>query len=333
MTQRRTDFKKWMVTAMRTLWKKLSRNLDAPLIYPALILFAVWVFAANNAAAATAPSTQVTFATPSEAGQALQAANQANDEKTLQRILGPGSQTLVNSGDAAEDKAARHSFVSKYNQMNRWVAMTDGTEVLYIGADNYPFPIPLAQGSDSRWHFDMAAGEQEILARRIGRNELLAIDACLVIAIAEDQYSLGQPNSSAYAPRIVSSAGNQDGLYWPASAAQPTSPLAALAELPESSAGSLASGQPVVLDGYTFRILTRQGDAAPGGAKSYIVNGKMTGGFAILATPVKYGKTGIMTFITGRDGVIYERDLGPDSYKIASLIEKFDPTEDWTPVE
>ena len=318
---------------MKTLRKKFSTNLDAPLIYPALIVFALWFFAATNATASDA-SPQATFATPAEAGQALRAATRDDNEDELRRILGPDSQNVVSSGEAATDKAAWQSFATKYNQMNRWVAMTDGTEVLYIGADNYPFPIPLAKNSDSRWYFDMAAGKQELLARRIGRNELLAIDACSAIANAEKQYFRSPRNGNSvkqYTRRVVSNDSRQDGLYWPASAKQSPSPLAVLAELPNSSVDLLAPGQPLVLDGYILRILTAQGDAAPGGAKSYIVNGKMVGGFAILATPLKYGKTGIMTFMSGSDGAIYEQDLGPDTFKIAASMQEFNPTSDWSP--
>jgi hypothetical protein len=325
-----------MVTTMKTLWKRFSTNLDAPLTYQALIVFAVWLFAVNSAAASGAPA-QATFATPAEAGQALQGATRADNEDELRRILGPDSQNVVSSGDAAADKAAMQSFATKYNQMNRWVAMTDGSEVLYIGADNYPFPVPLAKNSDSRWYFDMAAGKQEILARRVGRNDLLAIDGCFALAKAEKQYFRAPRNGNSvreYARRVISNDGRQDGLYWPpASAKQSPSPLAILAELPNSSVDLLAPGQPLVLDGYILRILTAQGDAAPGGAKSYIVNGKMTGGFAILATPLKYGKTGIMTFMSGSDGAIYEQDLGLDTFKIAASTQEFNPTSDWSPVE
>jgi len=320
---------------MKMLRKKFSTNLDVPLIYPAvllLILFALSLFASDSSAATGGTTAQITFATPSEAGQALQAANQTNDAAELRRILGPDSQDVVGSGDPAQDRAARRAFVAQYGQMNRWVAMTNGTEVLYIGVDNYPFPVPLAKNSDSRWYFDMAAGNQEILARRIGRNELLAMDACSAFADAEDLYSLLSRNGNEYTPRIISSDSKRDGLYWPVSAKQSPSPLAILSELPKSSRGSLAPGQPFVLDGYILRILTSQGDAADGGAKSYIVNGKMTGGFAILATPAKYGQTGIMTFMSGSDGVVYERNLGPDTYKIAASIQEFNPSEGWSPV-
>lgn len=324
-----------MVITMKTLWKRLTTNLDAALIYPALLVFSVWFFAVTNAAASDAPA-QVTFATPAQAGQALLAATRADNEGELRRILGPDSQNVVSSGDAATDKAAWQSFAAKYSQMNRWVAMTDGTEVLYIGADNYPFPIPLAQDSESRWYFDMAAGKLELLARHIGRNELLAIDACSAIANAENQYSRVPHNGNSakeYTRWVVSNDHEQDGLYWPASAKQSPSPLAILAELPKSSVDLLAPGQPLVLDGYILRILAAQGDAAPGGARSYIVNGKMTGGFAVLATPLKYGKTGIMTFMSDSNGAIYEQDLGPETLRIAASIREFNPTSDWSPIE
>ena len=329
-------FEKWMVTPMKTRRKKYSTSLDAPLIYPALIVFVVWFFAASSTASVSGTSAQATFASPVEAGQALAAAIRANNEDELRRILGPDAHDVVGSGDIADDTAARQSFVTKYDKMNRWVAMTDGTEVLYIGADNFPFPIPLVSTSDSRWYFDMAVGKQEMLARRIGRNELLAIDACYAIADAEEQYFLTPHNGSTvreYAQLVISGDGKQDGLYWPASATQPPSPLAILTELPKVSVASLAPGQALVLDGYTLRILTAQGAAAPGGAKSYIVNGKMTGGYAILATPVKYGKTGIMTFLLGSEGPVYESDLGSDTDKAAASLREFNPAAGWSSVE
>ena len=216
--------------------------------------------------------------------------------------------------------------------MNRWVDMTDGSRVLYIGADNFAFPVPLTKNSSGRWYFDAVAGAEEIRARDIGRNELLTIDACSELADAQQMY-LAVSASAAFAQRIISSPGKQDGLYWPASDKQNESPLASLSGLPNSSLASFSPDQPLVIDGYTLRILTAQGDDAPGGPMSYIVNGKMTGGFAILATPVEYAETGIMTFMTGVNGVVYERDLGPDTAKVAASIQEFDPTGDWSPVE
>lgn len=328
-----------MVEAMKLQSKKHSMSLDAPLMYPALlllILFALSLLALDSSAATDGAATQITFATPSEAGQALLAANQANDEDKLRSILGPGSQDVISSGDPTEDRAARQSFVKKYDQMSRWVTMSDGSQVLYIGADNYPFPIPLAQNSSSQWYFDTDAGKEEILARRIGRNELLAMDASSAIVGAEHEYYQTAHNGSPahqYTSRIVSTAGKRDGLYWPASTSQAPSPLGILAELPKASLPSLSPGKPFVMDGYTLRIVKAQDDSAPGGAKGFTANGQITGGFSVLATPIKYGETGIMTFITGSDGKLYEQNLGPDTAKIAASIQEFDPTDDWSPVQ
>ena len=277
--------------------------------------------------------TPITFSSPAEAGAALAKAAKTSDQTALSQILGVETKTLLTAGETEADKAALDGFASKYGQMNRWVDMTDGSRVLYIGADNFAFPVPLAKKSSGSWYFDGVAGAQEVRARDIGRNELLTIDACSALATAQAIYFDDRGASPEYAQRIISTAGKQDGLYWPASETRPPSPLANLSEFPKSSLASLSPADPLVIDGYTLRILTAQGDDAPGGATSYIVNGKMTGGFAVLATPVKYAQTGIMTFMTGRDGVVYERDLGPDTAKIAASIQEFNPTDDWSPVE
>jgi len=280
-----------------------------------------------------AEANQATFQSPAEAGAALVQAARNDDEAALGQILGVNTKTLLGSGDKEADKTALKTFATKYEKMNRWVDMTDGSRVLYIGADNFAFPVPLAKNSSGQWYFDAVAGAEEIRARDIGRNELLTIDACAALANAQNVYFANGGDSAEYAQRIISTAGKQDGLYWPVSANQAQSPLADLSGLPSSSLASLAPDKPLVLDGYTFRVLAAQGNDAPGGARSYVVNGKMTGGFAILATPVKYGQTGIMTFMTGPDGVVYERDLGPDTAKIAASIQQFDPTDDWSEVE
>ncbi len=275
---------------------------------------------------------QTTFQSPAEAGVALDKAAKSGDEAALEKILGVDMKTLLATGDQETDKAAMKAFASKYEKMNRWVDMTDGSRVLYIGADNFAFPVPLATNSSGKWYFDGVAGAQEMRARDIGRNELLTIDACAALANAQEMY-FAESGYDSFAQRIISTAGKQDGLYWPASEKQDASPLAILSELPRSSLASLSADQPLVIDGYELRILTAQGDDAPGGARTYLVNGKMTGGFGILATPVKYAETGMMTFISGVDGVVYERDLGPDTAKIAASIQKFNPTDDWSPVE
>ena len=298
----------------------------------ALAILAIGVVQLKTTKLAFAKDTQMTFQSPSDAGAALAQAVQSGDELAVAQILGLDTKALLTTGEKEADFAALKVFAAKYKRMNRWVDMTDGSRVLYIGADNFAFPVPLTKNSSGRWYFDAVAGAQEIRARDIGRNELLTIDACSELADAQQMY-LAVSASAAFAQRIISSPGKQDGLYWPASDTQNESPLASLSGLPNSSLASFSPDQPLVIDGYTLRILTTQGDDAPGGPMSYIVNGKMTGGFAILATPVEYAETGIMTFMTGVNGVVYERDLGPDTAKVAASIQEFDPTGDWSPVE
>ena len=294
--------------------------------------FAVLAVDTGKLAFATEAAPQMTFQSPAEAAAALAQATKNTDENALSKVLGGEAKALVTSGDGESDRAAMKQFFSKYQQMNRWVEMSDGSRVLYIGADNFAFPVPLAKNASGSWQFDAIAGAQEIRAREIGKNELLAIDVVAVLANAEQFYSVNS-ESGKYAQRIISTPGKQDGLYWPASDSLGTSPLAQLDEFPKSSLASMSRDQPFVLDGYTLRILTAQGDEATGGAQNYIVNGKMTGGFAILGTPTKYGETGIMSFMLGRDGFVYERDLGPDTAKIAAAIQEYNPDNNWSRIE
>jgi hypothetical protein len=275
---------------------------------------------------------QMTFESPTDAANALAQATKDTDENALTKVLGGEAKTLITSGDSESDKAAMLQFFSKYRQMNRWVDMSDGSRVLYIGADNFAFPVPLAKNASGSWYFDAVAGAEEIRAREIGKNELLTIDALAALANAEQFYS-GNTESGEYAQHIISTPGKQDGLYWPASDSLGTSPLGQLDEFAKSSITSMSPGQPLVIDGYALRILTAQGDDAPGGAQNYVVNGKMTGGFAILATPVKYGETGIMSFMIGREGFVYERDLGPDTAKTAASTQEYNPDDNWSLID
>jgi hypothetical protein len=297
----------------------------------ALAALALVVIQLKTKTSVFAGDKQMTFPSSTEAGAALAKAAKSGDEAAVAEILGLDTKVLLNAGDKEADNAALETFASKYEEMNRWVDMADGSRVLYIGADNLAFPVPLAKNASRQWHFDAVAGAEEIRARDIGRNELLAIDACSELASAQEVYFVAGGDSAKFAQRIISTSGKRDGLYWSASEQQVSSPLANLGEIAGPS--TPASDGPLVIDGYTLRILTAQGDDAPGGAQSYIVNGKMTGGFAILATPVKYAETGIMTFMTSSDGVVYERDLGPDTAKIAASIQEFNPSDDWLEVE
>jgi hypothetical protein len=255
-----------------------------------------------------APS-QSTYTTLEKAGDALQAATRARDYKTLAVILGPKSQEILSSGDKTEDQVSEQSFVGKYARMNRWVAMMDGSQVLYIGADNYPFPIPLTKDASSNWHFDTAAGEDELLARRIGRNELLAMDAARALATAEEDH-YRKPHHGEV-PQFTR----------------------AIPDLTDSAVFPASSEGIPVLDGYSFRVLTAQGAGAKGGAKTYLVNGKMRGGFAILAAPVRYQNSGVMTFMLNREGIVYQKDLGKDTASLSSSINAYNPGDGWVPAE
>ncbi len=256
--------------------------------------------------------TQKTFATPGEAGHALQIALRAKDDKAIGQVLGAKAKTLVSSGDPTEDANATDSFAKKYDRMNRWVAMTDGSQVLYVGADNYPFPIPLAQDGSSRWHFDASAGDEELRARRIGSNELAAMDAGRLIAQAEELYHHA---THQYTDTIISTPGQQDGLYWEVAEGQAPSPMGTLNQFAKGIFAAGAPSKTAVFNGYSFRILTAQG------------------GFTIFASPVNYQHSGIMTFSVGRNGVVYQQDLGPQTTDTVEAINQRNPTDGWTQAE
>jgi len=312
---------------------KLRKLKDAVLVAVLAAACSVLLARGMGANAATVAVIPETFQTPSEAGKALAEAAKTGDQVALSRILGGNAQALLTTGNTETDKAATDLFVAKYQQMNRWVDMTDGSRVLYIGADNFAFPVPLAKNTAGQWYFDSVAGAQEVRARDIGRNELLAIDACIDLANAEEAY-FNIHNTGEYAQRLMSTSGNHDGLYWPSSATQAPSLLGQLGEFPKSPGTSRAKGaEQLVSDGYTLRILTAQGKDASGGTQNYVVNGKMVRGFALLATPVRYGETGIMTFMMNNNGIVYERNLGPDTVKITAAITEYNPDQNWSPVE
>ena len=216
----------------------------------------------------------------------------------LLAIFGPGSADLIFSGDDAQDKRTGRNFTNAYQTMNRWRKQTDGSEALVVGADNYLFPIPLKKNSAGQWYFDTMAGKDEILKRRIGDNELATIDAINALADAQAQY-LAQHHDGAkqYAQRFVSDDGKQNGLYWKPADGQPNSPLGPLVAAAASDGFTPQAGKQQPFHGYLYRILYKQGADAKGGAKDYMVNGKLTGGFAFIAYPETYGDTGITTFI------------------------------------
>jgi DUF2950 family protein len=268
---------------------------------------------------------QKTFATPEEATKALLAAAQNNDENALLELFGPDGKEIVSSGDPQEDARVRSNFVKRYEEMNRLVKEPDGTVSLYIGSHNWPYPIPLRTKANV-WYFDSDAGRQEVLYRRIGYNEISAIHICDQLVAAEKEY---YSRNNEYAPKIYSDEGKKDGLYWQAANGEPESPIGPLV----AKAVATRGGEAVPFRGYYFHVLTGQGKGGPGGAKNYIVDGKMTGGFAFVAYPAEYRSSGVMTFVVSSDGAIYEKDLGKNTDSIAKALKGYDPNASWHKVE
>jgi hypothetical protein len=275
---------------------------------------------------------QKAFASPEDAGAAFFEAAKAGDQSALLAIFGPDGKDVLFVGDAAKDKASLQAFATAYGQMHRWGKIKAGGQVLQVGADNYPFPIPLGQNPSGQWYFDTAAGKDEILARRIGTGESTAIAALEATAEAQRQY-FSQTHSGLpvkqYAQKLVSDPGQQNGLYWPVPEGQTPSPLSRLGDFAAALSSNNAGDGPRQFNGYYYRILTRQGDQAKGGAKDFIVNGRMTGGFAILAYPAEYRNSGIMSFIVGPDGIVYQRDLGEKTADVAAAITEYNPGDGW----
>jgi DUF2950 family protein len=271
---------------------------------------------------------QRTFSSADEACHALVTALKSTDNAALLQILGPEGKEIVSSGDPAEDLATRTNFVTKFHEMHRLVVEPDGTTTLYIGAENWPTPIPIVNKGGA-WYFNTSAGKQEILFRRVGQNEMSAIRVCQELAAAQNEYFAKEHNE--YAQKFVSDEGQYDGLYSPGADKPSESqigPLVANASIPNGAPKNLHT-PPAPFHGYYFRIVTRQGKDAPGGAADYIVGGKMTGGFAFVAYPAVYRDSGVMTFIVGKDGVVYQKDLGKKTENAAKAMKAYDPGSTW----
>ena len=276
----------------------------------------------------TAAVAQVRYNTPDEAVTALIDAAKASDLKALTRVLGPGSAEVVSSGDPVADASGRKRVVDAYDAKHQVVMEGADKAVLIIGREDWPLPIPLVR-KDGAWVFDIAAGRDEILFRRVGRNELSAIQACLAYVDAQHEYAeKGIAGNRVYAQRIVSRPGKKDGLYWPAQSGADESPLGELAAS-AAAEGYRAGQQRIPYHGYYYKVLTRQGPNAPGGALDYIVRGNMMGGFALVAYPAEYRNSGVMTFLVNHQGMVYEKDLGANTGRLAAGIMAFDPDGTW----
>lgn len=304
-----------------------------------LVRFVVSVMFALSLGCSSAPTFaqqpgQRTFASAEDAGRALLDAMQAQDEQAPLNILGPAGKDVISSGDPVEDSDTRASFVVKYQEMHRLVTETNGTVSLILGAENWPFPIPLVNNHGT-WFFDTAAGKDEILFRRIGQNEVAAMDACRELVEAQKQYFARPPANlpQQFAQRLVSDEGRHNGLYWHGASDEFDSPLNPLIAYARQNLPTDQVGEHVPFNGYMFRILTSQGPHARGGAKNYIVDGKMSAAFAFVAYPVEYRSSGVMTLIVDKSGAIYEKDLGPDTIKLAQAMTAYDPDSTWHKVE
>ena len=274
------------------------------------------------------------YATADDAANALINAAKSGDQNILLSIFGPGSLDLLYSGDPVQDKNALTEFVARYDTMHRWRQMQNGSQVLVVGADNFPFPIPLKKNDGGRWFFDTAAGKEEILNRRVGRNELAVIDLCRAVVDAQTEYyKQRHGGSKQYAQKFVSDPGQENGLYWPEAAGQSRSPLGPLAVQATADGYKADPSHHQPFHGYYFAMLSRQGSDAHGGAKDYVVDGKMTGGFAVVAYPAKYGDSGVMTFLVNNDGAVLQKDLGKTTEQAAGSITEFNPDKSWTVVQ
>ena len=269
---------------------------------------------------------QQDYTTPQNAVEALVAAARSGDQKALLVVLGRHGEDIISSGDKVADDAARARFVASYDAKHQITMQGDRKAILVIGDDDYPFPIPLLRVK-GEWSFDTEAGSREILYRRIGRNELDTIQVCLAYVDAQIEYA-GKDRTGAgvgvYARRFISEAGKKNGLYWPTGPGEEQSPLGEL--FAEASSQGYRPGQGrSPYHGYYYKILTKQGPAAPGGAADYIVDGKMIGGFALVAYPAEYRNSGVMTFIVNHAGTVFQKDLGPNTADIAEAMTAFNP--------
>ncbi len=278
-----------------------------------------------------------TFATPGEGVLQLYTAVKANDNATLLALFGSNGESIIHTGDDVADKKMGDDFIARYDLMHRVVQEPDGTVTLYVGAENWPLPIPIVKNSSGAWYFDTAAGKTEILQRRVGTNENDAIEILYALADAQHDYESDfrdGDTAKQYAQKFLSDDGKHNGLYWKTGDNDPPSPIGPLlVEAATQGYSATQQGKPSPFHGYYFRILKKQGAAAKGGALDYIVGGKMTRGFAFVAYPAEYRNSGVMTFIVDAAGVVYEKDLGEKTGDLAAAMDTYNPDDTWDQVD
>jgi len=294
----------------------------------------LWILSAGVVRAEEA-SGQKTFAKPDEALRALVAAARKDDSAAMLAILGPNSDQVLSSGDPIADAADRKWFMGASSKRTSFEKVNDNTMIAQVGNEAWPFPIPLVKSGDT-WRFDTAAGAAELLNRRIGRNEITAISVARAYVDAQREYAAKDRTGSGvgvYAQKVASEPGKHDGLYWEETSPADRSPLGPLVADASTEGYSPRQGgeAPRPYHGYFYRILTAQGAAAPGGAKSYIKDGQMIGGFALVAYPAEYHSSGLMTFIVGPQGVVFQKDLGEKTAELGKAMTEYNPDDTWTP--
>ena len=274
-------------------------------------------------------SGQKTFTSPSDASRALYDAVKSGEKPAMLAVLGASSARILSSGDPVQDQKNADYFTQHYEAMNRWGRETNGDQTLFMGAENWPFPVPLKKSAAGQWYFDSKAGVEEVLFRRIGKNEYAAIRVSKALADAQDEYFDGLHDGSTvhqYAQKFISDEGKQNGLFWPTAEGEPQSPIGPAFKYATAEGYSKKTDP---FHGYFFRMLTAQGPDAPGGAKSYIKDGAMTEGFAFVAYPAEYRNSGVMTFVVNLHGVIFEKDLGPKTADLAKAMTAINPDKTW----
>ncbi|MGE5305155.1 MAG: DUF2950 domain-containing protein [Alphaproteobacteria bacterium] len=313
---------------------KMKTQKSIGLYFGASITAAFLITFAVTAISFAAAAPQKTFSSAEEAVKAAITAAKNNNDKELLAIFGATAKELLFSGDPVADKQRRARFLAAYDEKNRLAREGENT-ILVVGKQDWPFPIPLVKKGQS-WVFDTEKGKQEILNRRIGENELFTIQACLAVVDAQREYAMkihdkDKSGLLEYAQKFISDPGKRNGLYWETKAGEPESPLGPIMTQATGEGYKLKpSATPVPYHGYYYRILTAQGKNAPGGAYSYLVKGKMIGGFAVVAYPAEYRNSGVMTFIVNHDGKVFQKDLGPNTATLAKSMKEYNPDKTWT---
>jgi hypothetical protein len=317
----------------------MTMNTRTVLLPLAILVLATVLNNAAPAALAQAPAVATagqSYGSVEEAVTALVDALRAGDQKALQSVLGLASARLISSGDKYSDAAELQKFLAAYDERHELISAAPDRKIVQVGKDHWPLPIPLVQ-ANGRWQFDSPAGAQELIDRRIGRNEIAAIRTALAFVDAQKAFFAftGQNGQAEYAQHLLSSPGKYDGLYWIPGEGEPDSPLEPLVAQAREEGYPIDRGAagPRPYHGYLFRILTAQGPDTPDGALNYLKNGRMTEGFALIAWPVSYGASGIMSFMVSQDGIVFQKDLGPQTAAIASTVNAFDPDISWAKVE